>query len=49
LSGLGELQVARADLGQLAFQPQPVQPQPYVVPGGQHEPQPRRCPHDQQL
>ena len=39
----------RADLGQLALQPQPVQAQPHVMPGGQHEPQPRRGPHDQQL
>jgi hypothetical protein len=37
----GEPQVGRADLRQLTFQPQPVQPQPQVMPGGQHEPQPR--------
>ena len=47
--GHGEPQIRLADLGQLALQPQPVQPQPHVMPGGQHEPQLRRGPHDQQL
>jgi hypothetical protein len=47
--GHGEPQIRLADLGQLALQPQPVQPQPHVMPGGQHEPQARRGPHDQQL
>ena len=47
--GQGELQVTGADLGQLALQPQPVQAQPHVMPGRQHEPQLRRGPHDQQL
>jgi len=44
-----EPQIRRADLGQLAFQPQPVQPQPQIMPGRQHEPQLRRAPHQQQL
>jgi MFS family permease len=47
--GHGEPQIRLADLGQLALQPQPVQAQPHVMPGGQHEPQPRRGPQDQQL
>src|SRR5262249_41384375 len=47
--GHSEPQIRLADLGQLALQPQPVQPQPHVMPGGRHEPQPRRGPHDQQL
>ena len=47
--GQGELQVPGADLGQVPFQPQPVQPQPDVMPGRQHEPQPRRRSHHQQL
>ncbi len=47
--GHGEPQIRLADLGQAAFQPQPVQPQPQVMPGGQHEPQVRRGPHNQQL
>ena len=47
--GQAEPQIGRADLGQLAFQPQPVQPQPHVMPGRQHEPQLRRGPHHQQL
>jgi hypothetical protein len=47
--GHGEPQVGLADLGQLALQPQPVQSQPHVMPGGQHEPQPHRRSHDQQL
>jgi hypothetical protein len=38
-----------ADLGQLALEPQPLQPKPYVMPGGQHEPQLRRSPQYQQL
>jgi hypothetical protein len=45
----GEPQVGLADLGQLAFQPQPVQAQPQVMPGRQHEPQRFRRAHDQQL
>jgi len=51
LPGLGqaEPQVVRSDLGQLAFQPQPVQAQPHVMPGGQHEPQRRRGAQHQQL
>ena len=44
-----EPQIVRPDLGQLTLQPQPVQPEPHVVPGGQHEPQLRRGPHQQQL
>ena len=47
--GQAEPQILRADLGQLAFQPQPVQAQPHIMPGRQHEPQPRRRPHQQQL
>ena len=47
--GQGEPQIGRADLGQLTLQPQPVQPQPQVMPGGQHEPQLRRGAHHQQL
>ena len=47
--GHGEPQIRLADLGQPALQPQPVQAQPHVMPGGQHEPQVRRGPHDQQL
>ena len=47
--GQAEPQIGRADLGQLAFQPQPVQAQPHIVAGGQHEPQLRRRPHHQQL
>jgi hypothetical protein len=47
--GHGEPQVRLADLGQLAFQPQPVQPQPHTTPGGQHEPQARRRAQHQQL
>jgi hypothetical protein len=38
----GEAQIGNAELGQLALQPQPVQPHPHVVPGGQHDPQLRR-------
>ncbi len=45
----GEAQIGGADVGQLAFQPQPVQAQPHVMPGGQHEPQLRRRAHQQQL
>ena len=45
----GEPQILRPELGQLPLQPQPVQAQPHVVPGGQHEPQLRRGPHQQQL
>ena len=45
----GEAQVGRADLGELALQPQPVQAQPQITAGGQHEPQPRRPAHHQQL
>ena len=44
-----EPQLGLADLGQFTLQPQPVQPQPHVMPGRQHEPQRRRRPHDQQL
>jgi len=47
--GCSEPQVIRADLGQLSLQPQPVQPQPHVMPGGQHEPQLGRRAHQQQL
>ena len=45
----GEPEVGRADLGQLAFKPQPVQSQPQIMPGGQHDPQLRRAAHQQQL
>ena len=45
----GEAQVGRPDLGQLPFQPQPVQAQPQIMAGGQHEPQPRGRAHEQQL
>jgi hypothetical protein len=41
--------VVRADLGQVALQPQPVQAQPHVVPGGQREPQLRRRAHDEEF
>ena len=44
-----EPQVRRADLGELPLQPQPVQPQPQIMPGRQHEAQPRRATHQQQL
>ena len=44
-----EPQVRRADLGELSLQPQPVQPQPQIMPGRQHEPQLRRGAHQQQL
>ncbi len=44
-----EPQVRRADLGELPFQPQPVQPQPQIMPGRQHEPQLRRAAQQQQL
>ena len=47
--GQTEPQVGGADLGQLAFQPQPVQPQPQVVPGGQDDPQLVGGAHHQQL
>jgi hypothetical protein len=47
--GHGEAKIIGADLGQLALKPQPVQPQPHVMPGGQDEPQRRRRAHDQQL
>jgi hypothetical protein len=47
--GRAEPQIVRADLGQLSLQPQPVQSQPQIVPGRQHEPQVLGCPHDQQL
>ena len=46
---LGEAQAVRADLGELAGQPQPVQAQPEIVPGGKDEPQPRGRAHEQQL
>jgi hypothetical protein len=45
----GEAQIGRPDLGELAFQPQPVQAQPQIMSGGEHEPQLRRRAHDQQL
>jgi hypothetical protein len=45
----GEPEVGRADLGQLAFKPQPVQAEPQIVPGGQHDPQLLRAAHQQQL
>ena len=45
----GEPEVRRADLGHLAFQPQAVQPEPHVMPGGEHAPQLRRGAHQQQL
>ena len=38
-SATAEPQILGADLGQPTLQPQPVQPQPQVMPGGQHEPQ----------
>ena len=44
-----EPEVGRADLGDLAFQPQPVQPQPQIMAGGEHAPQLRRGAHQQQL
>jgi hypothetical protein len=47
--GHGEPQIRLAQLGELALQPQPVQPQPHIMPGRQREPQLRRGPHDQQL
>ena len=47
--GQGEPQIGGADLGELALQPQPVQPQPQVMSGGKHEPQPVRRAHHQQL
>ena len=47
--GQAEPQIIGADLGQLPLQPQPVQPQPHVMPGGQHEPQLLRRAHHQQL
>ena len=34
-----EAQIGRADLGELSLQPQPVQAQPQIVAGGEHEPQ----------
>ena len=40
----GEPQIGGADLGQLPLQPQPVQAQAQVMPGGQHEPQLRAAP-----
>jgi hypothetical protein len=45
----GEPQVGGADLGQLCLQPQPMQPQPQVPAGGEHEPQLRRRAQHQQL
>ena len=45
----GKEQIGRPDLGQLSLQPQPVQTQPQVTAGGQHEPQPGRRTHHQQL
>jgi hypothetical protein len=47
--GQHEPKIGRAELGQLALQPQPVQPQPQVMLRGQHEPQLRRAAHHQQL
>jgi hypothetical protein len=47
--GYGEPQIGLANLGQLALQPQPVQPEPHVMPGGQHEPQLWRGPHQPQF
>ena len=44
-----EPQVFRAQLGQLTLQPEPVQPQPHVMPGGQDEPQFLRPAHHEQL
>ena len=45
----GKAQVGRADLGELPRQPQPVQTQPQIVAGGEHEPQPGGSAHHQQL
>ena len=45
----GEPQIGLADLRQLAVQPQPVQPQPQVVPGCEDQAQIRRCALHQQL
>jgi hypothetical protein len=45
----GEPQIGLADLGQLPVQPQPVQAQPQVMPGSQHEPQLFWRAHNQQL
>ena len=45
----GEAQVGYADLGELSRQPQPVQAQPQVMAGGEHEPQPGGRTHEQQL
>jgi hypothetical protein len=39
LAGRAERGPRAADLGQLLFRPQPMQPQPRVKPGGQQEPQ----------
>jgi hypothetical protein len=47
--GQAEPQIDRADLGQLLLQPQPVQPQPQVVPGRQDEPQLLRRAQQQEL
>ena len=49
--GLGhsEPQIWLADFGQLAVQPQPVQAQAHIMPGGEHEPQLLWRPHHQQL
>ena len=47
--GQAEPQVGRAELGQLPLQPQPVQSQPQVMAGRQHEPQRVRGAHHQQL
>jgi hypothetical protein len=47
--GHGEPQIIGADLGQLPLQPQPVQPQPHVMPRRQHQPQLLRRAHHQQL
>ena len=48
-AGLREPQIRLEDLGQLALQPHPVQPQPHLIPGGQHEPQPLRGRQHHQL
>ena len=47
--GQTEPQIGRTDLGQLSRQPQPVQPQPQIMPGGEREPQLRRRPQHQKL
>jgi hypothetical protein len=44
-----EAQVLGPYFGQVSLQPQPVQPQPHIMPGGQHKPQLLRRAQHQQL